>query len=116
MNFNLITKKEDKKCKGLYWRGSESLYLSSYESVETRKSLRFLKRMSCSGCEKCDWILDFLKDDLSNNYCNYNIDHVEDGKLYTIKYTIKINTTQGYYDFLYPEVDSVEFIKVEEKK
>ena len=110
MNFNLITKKEDKKCKGLYWRGSESLYLSSYKSVEARKSLRFLKRMSCSGCEKCDWIWDFLKNDLSDNY--FSIDHVENGKLYTIK----INTTQGYYDFLYPEIDSVEFIKVEEKK
>ena len=109
MNFNLITKKEDKKCKGLYWRGSESLYLSSYKSVEARKSLRFLKRMSCSGCEKCDWIWDFLKNDLSDNY--FNIDHVENGKLYTIK----INTTQGYYD-LYPEIDYYEFIKVEEKK
>ena len=108
MDFDSITKKYDKKCKGLYWRGLESSYLSSYKSIEARRSLRFLKRKSCHGCEECDWIWDFLKEDLADNYCHIN--HVEDGQLYTIK----INKTQGYYD-LYPEIDSIEFIKMEEK-
>ncbi len=35
---------EPETCKGLFWRGSISCYISSYKSIETKKSLRLLKR------------------------------------------------------------------------
>lgn len=43
-------------CKGLFYRYSESAYLSSHFSIEYRRSYRFLKRMSCPGCALCKQI------------------------------------------------------------
>ena len=92
------------ECKGLFWRGHKSLFLSSFNSIEQRRSLNFLKRKSCSGCEKCSWIWDFLKEEIPS------IDNIEQGKLYTFK----VFMSQGYFDS-YPEVDVTEFVEIEEK-
>ena len=94
------------KCKGLYWRAQVSSFLSTHNSIETRKSLRLLKRKSCSGCEHCGWFWDYIKEDICIEICDY-IGDVEDGKVYTFK----VHSSQGYYD-LHPEIDEIEFVKV----
>lgn len=45
----LLTTPEQVVCKGLFWRGSESMYLSAHKSVEQRRSLRFLKKNRALG-------------------------------------------------------------------
>ena len=106
--------KEPVTCKGLYWRGSVSTFLSSHRSIEVRKSLRLLKRKSCTGCHKCEWLWEYLNEDIwgssklggDNDY----IGKIKDGKIYTFQ----VNTSQGYYD-QYPEIDNIDFIEIKDE-
>lgn len=93
------------KCKGLFWRYSESQYLSSHNSIEIKKSLRLLKRKSCSGCPECEWVWEFIMDDIGNARSDY-LSKLEQGKIYTYQ----VHYSQGYYDS-HPEIDEFEFIK-----
>ena len=92
---NLITIPEDKQpdnCKGLVFKLNINSYLSSYSSIETRKSLRLLKRKSCPGCEKCDWIWDHLQEDISccdNDFLNQLDDNFE--------YKIVVNSSYNHW-------------------
>lgn len=47
---------KEQNCLGVFFRYSESAYLSSHFSIEYRRSYRLLKKMSCSGCELCQMI------------------------------------------------------------
>lgn len=101
-------KVETAQCKGLFWRGSISSFISSYKSIEVRKSLRLLKKLSCPGCENCDWIWE----ELGNEYISFEDSlEIKHGKLYTFK----IHSSQGYYDS-YPEIDGIEFIEIKETR
>ena len=97
-----------KQCKGLFWRATVNSYVSSHNSIEVRKSLRLLKRMSCTGCVQCDWIWECFREDIGE-FPDY-IGDVENGEIYTYS----VNTSQGYYD-LYPEIDNIEFVKVKKE-
>jgi len=97
-------------CKGLVFRGTVSSYFSAHKSVEVRKSLRLLKKDSCSGCEYCEWIWEYLSEDITS--CFYHEDYMGVIK-HGSKYKLKITTYKGYYD-LYEEVGGVEFNEVVE--
>lgn len=111
LNLLLDVKQDEvkKACKGVFWRG----HVSSYEYdgvIGVKKTLRLLKKKSCPGCPHCGWLQDYLAEDVCNEP---NIDYlgdIEDGALYTYN----VESSQGYYD-LYPEIDEIKFIKVEEK-
>ena len=83
--------------------------MSSYNSIEVRKSLRLLKKMSCPGCDKCGWLIDFIKEDMCNLDPQDYAGEIKDGAIYTFK----VYSSQGYYD-LYPEIDGCEFVEVKE--
>jgi hypothetical protein len=87
--------------------------VSSYNSIEVRKSLRLLKKMSCPGCEKCEWLWDFLNEDIwaiaSPGENNDYVGNIKDGKIYTYY----AHTSQGFED-LYPEIDCIEFVEVKD--
>ena len=74
----IITPKN--QCKGLFWRGRVSSYLSDHQSIEVRKSLKLLKRKSCSGCSQCGYIWEYLQEDLSYVTVDY-IPNIKNGKL-----------------------------------
>ena len=99
------------KCKGLFWRASVSSFLSSHRSIETRKSLRLLKRKSCTGCDQCEWIWDYIHEMICDSWGRDNdyLGEIEHGKIYTYK----VNSSQGYFD-QYPEIDDIEFVEVKE--
>jgi len=78
---------EEEACKGLIFRGRVSTWFDG-TSIHTKKSLVLLKRRSCAGCKYCDWILDFLKEDLGNNPFEDVSAIIEDGKMYTIVFDI----------------------------
>ena len=97
-----------KVCKGLYWRAKINTFLSSYNSIEHKESLRFLKRKSCPGCEQCGWVFDYIQEAVG--FDGIVIQDLEDGGLYTYN----VVTSKGYYD-PYPETDYIEFIKVKKE-
>ena len=95
------------ECKGIFWRASESQFMSTHKSIESRKSLRLLKLKSCPGCKHCDWMWDYIKEDMSET-----IDILNDlvpGKLYQYRVNTYFDTEAGVY-----EVDCSEFYLVEE--
>lgn len=94
-----------KKCKGLFWRCRINSYVSNYENIEVKKSLRLLKRRSCPGCAKCGWIMEYFKEDIEN-YSDY-IGNLENEKIYTFR----VRMSQGFED-QYPEIDCIEFVEV----
>jgi len=105
----LREEKESKPCKGLFWRASVGSYLSKYSSIEVKKSLRLLKNRSCSGCPECDWLWENIKEDVCiGNNCDY-VGDIKHGAIYTYV----VHSSKGYLG-LYPEIDYVEFMEVEE--
>ncbi len=69
------------KCKGLFWRGTMTSYLSKHFSIEVRKSLRLLKRKSCTGCPKCEWVWEYFKDG-TQEVGDY-LQDIKENKIYT---------------------------------
>lgn len=96
-------------CKGVFWRGSVSTFLSQYNSIEVRRSLRLLKRMSCSGCVRCDWIWDYIKEQIADELEDGSIlKDISHGKIYTYKTVSSRDWETG--------VEEVEEIYFEEVK
>ncbi len=42
-------------CKGLFYRGYNNIFFSGGR-LEQKRGYRFLKRMSCKGCQNCEWL------------------------------------------------------------
>ncbi len=95
-------------CKGIFWRGIIDCYAASNGDIVVRKSLCVLEKMSCPGCEKCNWLFEYFREDVADgtDYLN-NIEH---GRVYTFT----VRSSQGYFD-TYPEIDDIEFVAVEEE-
>lgn len=72
-------KEEGHPCKGLFFRGSSSLYIKDL-LVVSRRQVRFLKKASCKGCDVCNWFWDSLEEEAYNR--NIDLDHIEQGKMY----------------------------------
>lgn len=105
LTINLL---EDKKikdsCKGLFWRGNVSTYVTDNGlTIGVKKTLRFLKKMSCSGCEYCGWVMDFIDEDIANDSLLDYIGEIEKGAIYT--YVVD-GDREG--------IDGIYFEKVEE--
>ncbi len=65
-DINLLESVEDKKikdeCKGLFWRAKVSSYTTDDgRTIGIKKTLRFLKKMSCPGCKHCGWLMDYIQ-------------------------------------------------------
>ncbi|RLC88858.1 MAG: hypothetical protein DRJ03_01060 [Chloroflexi bacterium] len=111
LDLQMVERKVDpniKECKGLYWRCRINTFISD-KRICTKKELRFMKRKSCPGCEKCDWLWETLSELVTNACVDDYLADIEEGKLYTYN----VETSRGYYD-LYAEIDNINFIKVEE--
>ena len=91
------------ECKGLYWRGSISQFISSHNSIERRESLRLLKRKSCPGCQYCWWILDWFKEDFPA------VPDLKQHQLYTYVVHQSRDWESGHI-----EVDYIELVEVDD--
>lgn len=84
------------KCKGLVFRGFNSMFFSDGR-LEERRGIRLLKRESCPGCEKCGFLLDDMSEQVIIG--SMIIPEIEHGKLYEV---IVINESRdwetGYVD------------------
>ncbi len=79
------SKDEEERCKGLFFRGTTNNYLSSHKSIEVRKSLRLLKTKSCKGCGHCEWIWEYIEEEISDGSFNDYLQDIDCDKIYTIK-------------------------------
>lgn len=92
-------------CKGLFFRGRHTQYLTERGFGE-RQELILLKRKSCEGCPKCVWMLDELGEQ-ANERMVLTPD-IEDGGLYKLIVTnISTDWETGYVDSY-----NLEFIKI----
>jgi hypothetical protein len=108
MNTSLLTPSQPEPCKGLLFKGRVSSWFDG-KNIHTKKSLMLLKRKSCSGCEYCDWQYEYLKEDSACFSDEDIIGDIEDGKLYTTKFSVVRDFETGF-----EEVEGIEFIEVEE--
>lgn len=57
-----LSKGKKEHYKGRVYRYREQVFINEEGSIEVRMRLRPLKRLSCKGCEKCDWVDEFLQE------------------------------------------------------
>lgn len=49
-------------CKGRFYRATENTFINSKGCYIEKRVMTPLKRLSCPGCEQCDWIDDELNE------------------------------------------------------
>jgi len=54
--------KDDSNCIGKKYRCGVNNYIDTNGVLHMETTMRLLKRKSCPGCEKCDWIEDDLEE------------------------------------------------------
>ena len=73
------------KCKGLFFRCYKNSHFTN-GTISSKIELRFLKRMSCKGCSSCDWMDEFISEDIIGSECcgdNYLCDsQLKSGRIY----------------------------------
>ena len=115
LKLKLLEVPQDKRppCPGLFFRCYIYRYLSSYFSIEDRRSLRFLKSISCTGCPTCDGLWEEIKMQIEEGV--ELITDIEKGKLYQakIKSTLNIEDDPELY---FQEVSEKPPIKRKKKK
>lgn len=106
-------KEEDKgePCKGLWFRGYSNFFYSG-DRVERKEGVRFLKRKSCPGCEKCGWLWDWIQEELGNFGSKAVVmENIENGALYHLQ---PGNGSRDWESGVY-ELDDIEFVKAQEE-
>lgn len=99
----------EKICKGLYWRGSENIFIDADGRIKQTNELRILKKKSCPGCEKCGWIFDEISESIASGVASNLLSKIEHGKLYQFRW----NTTTEWESGV-TEIDKIWFEEVEE--
>ena len=98
-----------KDCKGLYWRGSENIFIDCDGRIKQTNELRILKKKSCPGCEKCGWIFDQISETIASGTPSNLLSKIEHGKLYQFRWNITTEWESGI-----TEIDEIWFEEVEE--
>jgi len=73
-------------CKGLVFRGYNSVFKKSSGNFEQRQGFMLLKRKSCTGCDQCRGLLDFANDCLCDYVDSLYEKPIKDGGLYKLTY------------------------------
>lgn len=83
-----LEEKEAIKCKGLFYRCRVNKY-ATWTSVGSKITFRLLKKRSCPGCDRCDSLLDDLRERLSPHFSDSGVfpDDPKDGEVYRLTVT-----------------------------
>lgn len=81
------------ECKGLKFSCHFNRWMGSDRSYNESVKMYPLKKKSCPGCVECDWLREFLVEDLCDGSCLHDID-VEHGEIY--EYVV---TDKGFRDY-----------------
>ena len=108
---------EPDTCGGLFYRVVREGWMGSGADVNFRFRFRPLTKMSCTGCDMCNWLLEDLDTrlyDYNAGYMDYNFDHLSHGMLVELKVTgVSTDWETGVVDDYDIEFEEV---KVEEVK
>jgi len=110
MQLDIIESSEEILCEGIVWRGRVSSWCSD-GVIQSKKSISILKRKSCKGCVHCEWLQDFLKEDIGMNEKEDVLSNIEDGKLYMVFFNFIKDYESGY-----EEIDGWELKEVPDGK
>lgn len=111
MQMKIIPKinKEEIPCVGLFFKATINTFISSYNSVEVKKSLRLLKRMSCKGCKECENHLKFLKEGVEETTIPDDyLSNIKNGKIYRLDISFVNNDSLDDTDI---DVNFIEVIE-----
>lgn len=90
--------KSESDCKGLVFKCVDNDYFSNDRIVKQR-TMRLMKKLSCSGCEQCGPLLDDVKEFMFDQSHAVMTDNCEHGNLYQL---IVVKDSQdwetGYWD------------------
>ncbi len=50
------------RCKGLVYRYVQERYINAKGDLFLTDRFRFLKSKSCTGCQVCDWLLEYVRE------------------------------------------------------
>jgi hypothetical protein len=78
-------------CKGLIFSCHTTTWFGSDGSYNESVKMYPLKRKSCTGCDNCYWLRDFLKEDMDNG------SQLQDNPIHGASYEYKV-TDHGYRD------------------
>lgn len=109
MNKLLLEYEHEDVCSGLIFRCRINRFINKRgEYVETIRMIP-LKRKSCSGCDQCGWLMEFLSEDISHEIGSPIAGNIEDNALY--QYTV----TYSSRDWESGIVDDFEcgFVKID---
>lgn len=89
-----------KNCQGQIYRYVREVWIGSDGDVNFNDRFRWIKKLSCPGCEKCEWLKEHISFFLHGYYNEmYNHNKVETGKLYKLTITnISTDWETGYVD------------------
>lgn len=89
-----LQKESEQECKGLVFRARVASFMYPdrtgvrLENIMARKTLNFLKTLSCPGCQKCQGSWEVIQEDLANLFPGEDfLKDIEDGHLYRLKVT-----------------------------
>lgn len=95
-------------CKGKIFKASRNYFYDKGRLVNSVE-FRLLKRKSCSGCKKCGWIEEYLREEVNCKYPILGLEEVRPGRLYTIRMcNISTDWETGYVEDFELEVIEVE--------
>ena len=103
----LVTYDRDpSNCKGLVFRGYNSTFISG-NYVGKHQGIKLLKKKSCPGCEKCDYLLDEINESVACGVLE--MDEIEHGELYSVSVKIdSIDYETGYADNWHAHIYKLE--------
>ena len=103
---------EKNSCKGRYYRGRKNTFVSKKGEYYYIEKMIPLKKLSCVGCEHCDYLDDELNEFTSSGYLLPTINNIEDGGLYKLELVnVSTDFETGYVDDY-----ELEFVKIMEKQ
>ena len=110
-----VGKEKKPHCVGQIFRACASQFSTNYSgevSICFRVQMRRLKTYSCSGCDKCGWIFDYLSEVNDDDFPVEGIEEVEDGKAYLLE---GVFSPGDYYEGGYSEFDGFRLIEWKEE-
>lgn len=73
-------------CKGIIYRCRENAFINANGEIVFSTRFTPQKRLSCTGCEKCEWMDEELSESMDNETLDI-FDPIRHGELYRLKVT-----------------------------
>ena len=96
------TKADKQPCPGLYFRYTENNYVTNNGTkFVVQKQISLLKKISCTGCDECGWVLDDARDGMyDRGDAHFEFDNsLRHGDIVTLEFVVDSRDWEmGYVD------------------